>query len=184
MIFGKFFRKNFGNPREMWVFLELIPTENQDLELYRLNGKNEFFYLENRSTGKLYAVNGQATEAFSSINKEATNPLASLEKQSVGSITSLLNASGQVTDSVTVSKPIYIEPFIGMGMGSAGFGIEPIKTSTNMTGLVMTGGVSAETFVNKKRNMSFSLSPQLFGFSDSEFQKLDLQKAQKNCRSC
>jgi hypothetical protein len=60
----KFFRKDIGNPREMLVFLELIPTENHDIDLYRLNGKKETFYLENKRSGKLYAVNGQVTEAF------------------------------------------------------------------------------------------------------------------------
>jgi len=175
----KFFRKDIGNPREMLVFLELIPTENQDIDLYRLNGKKETFYLENKTTRKIYAVNGQVSEAFSSLNNnEAVNPLISLTDQKARSIAYLLDNAGQVKDPRTFSKPIYVEPFIGTGLAKSEFGIEPIEQVTSMTGLAITGGISIEAFLNFKRNISISLSPQMFGFDANKFEKIQLPNGQ------
>ncbi|MCR9016185.1 hypothetical protein [Aquiflexum gelatinilyticum] len=175
----KFFRKDIGSPREMLVFLELIPTENQDLALYRLNVKKETFYLENKSTGKLYAVNGQVSDAFSSLNKnDAVNPLIGLTKQTAGSIAYLLNSADQVKDLRTFSKPIYVEPFFGTGIAIAEFGIEPVEQVTEMAGLAISGGLSIEAFLNFKRNISISFSPQLFGFDATKFEKIQLPNGQ------
>lgn len=175
----KFFKRNIGNPREMFVFLEKLPTQNKDLNLYKLNGKKETFYLENKITGQLYAVNGQVSDAFSSLNKnDLVNPLIGLTKQTAGSITYLLNSMDLVKELRTFSKPIYVEPFIGIGMARTEFGIEPIGQITSMTGLAITGGISIEAFLNFKRNISISLSPQMFGFDATKFEKIQLPNGQ------
>jgi hypothetical protein len=58
------------------------------------------------------------------------------------------------------------------------FGIEPVDRITKMTGLAITGGLSIETYLNFKRNISISLSPQMFGFDAAKFEKMQLPNGQ------
>jgi hypothetical protein len=171
---NKFIKKNLGDTADpRWNFLELIPTQHQQLVLYRLNSSPKLLFLE--EDGKLFPVERD----FRTLLKEKVrNPyiseLISITKNNVGSITYLLNRDQTTESPFILLRQTYIHPTIAFGSLSqhvelADFDIDPL-----IQGKITSVGINFENFVNKKRTLSLNLNPQYFITEFQQFKQVDM----------
>ncbi len=169
----KFFRKNIGkgNTKD-WKFLERIPNEKSDINLWRLNESPIRYFIEKDSIIK------KIEEGYQEILKEWLNDpkieiLIDQTKVNESDLVYLLKTASEIQKPRTFTKPIVFTPYIGVASIWHKYLIPSTFTLGSHQSISPTFGFNAEGFLNHKRNISINGGIQTLYFNSQEFVRIE-----------
>ncbi|WP_339866781.1 hypothetical protein [uncultured Algoriphagus sp.] len=167
----KFFKKqiNIGTSVKE-VYLELIPQEVEELKLWSLNQDNPQYFIEKE--GELIHLNESYAEILSEqLSNPELGPLLDITKLQWFDLTYLLANAKRYKTPRTYTRLLSFTPYGGVSFVENKFVLPASRYEATVTGVGMTLGFNIELFLNFKRNISLSLSPNWNSFNNQEFRE-------------
>jgi hypothetical protein len=162
------------------VFLEKLETSNKEINLLRVNGDHEVYFVEQVQDGQIFELGESFQETLRQVNTNPlVEPLIPLTKLTESSLVYLLNSGPTVSKKRTLSKNLYPTIYIGLGSSEIQYLLPNIETAVSQPAFSFSGGIGAEAFINFRRTISVNFMPQLMGFNTSSFHVVSPGPSQK-----